>query len=374
MTAYYCGGDSSSTLTRVLTEITTSWKPSTTTKPTVEVLRRQLLVRTLHLDRLEHTSLCALLTTSCTTVDATIPILEQQRHEHALMELVCTRTFEILTVIPQDSFVLGCTLYGQYLGQGRGCFHPNGIHNGYRAMRQYFRDAHATRSMGPYVHQKDPQASMAFLRTVGYHGNTLSLRERSFELGLELLRHRHVVDQSITTLHTTETREKGSMSPVMVLPDWRSFFTEIIPHYRLMYDTPSYDAEIQQQSVVKLAVPAVMDSFQRLGAMLEQVVSCPMSSDVPWIWRLYSHAYLSVGDVDTAKKMGLRALAKCGWCKALYVDMLGAFSAQPAASENGSAAAVTAATAAETDENTKRDEELAAIARMMQSQGIFLRV
>jgi hypothetical protein len=366
-TAYYCCGDSSATLSRAITEVTASWKPSTT-KPTVEDHRRELLVRALHLDRAEQTTLFALLTSPNTTVDAAVPLLEQQqRHEYPLMDLLCARTLEILTVIPQDALVLGSGLYWQYIGQGKGCLHPNGVHNGYRAMRQYWRDVHATRSLGPYVQERDPHASMAFLRTVGYHGNKLSLRERAFELGLELLRHRHVLHQTLTALHTTNSTEtrRTSASSSTVLPDWRTFFTDIIPHYRFMYETPSYDAEIQRQPVLKLVVPAVIESLQRVGTILEQVVSWPRSSDVPWVWRLYSHLYLSVGDVETAKKVGLRALAKCGWCKAMYVDMLGAFSARPAATEEEKEV--------EKEDTKKRDEELAAIARMMQSQGIFLR-
>jgi hypothetical protein len=106
------------------------------------------------------------------------------------------------------------------------------------------------------------------------------------------------------------------------------------------------------------------DRFSRLEAMLEGMVNNPNIQHAPWLWRLYwvvlfaHHQFIlstfpsrkiRVSYLQEAKKVALRGIQVCGYCKALYMDMLGplrgAFS----------------------------EKELLSITQLMETQGIYIR-
>ncbi len=107
------------------------------------------------------------------------------------------------------------------------------------------------------------------------------------------------------------------------------------------------------------------DKFSRLENILERMVSNPNTSNCPYIWRiywmiLYAHHYQSsftfkdriynkISYLNEAKKVALRGIQSCGYCKALYMDMLGPLRA------------------------AFSDKELLSITQLMEEQGIFVR-
>lgn len=263
----------------------------------------------------------------------------------------CDMAMDALKTYSQDSRLLGCWIFLQYFGRGFGL--DTHCHRGYRAIRQYWRYQHAKRSL-QFV-TDDKKVLHEYLQFVGSNGEHLSLRERCFEIAVEFLRHNHVLYQ-----YASVPLETRSLRSNLLLPDWKNFFSLLVPQYRVMYEYHSFD-EIITGDLSKLCLPDVMDSYRRICAVFEQILSCPSTHHVPWLWRLYLHTVLSVGDVTVARNIALRALAKCGYCKALFVDLLGALSAVPAIDE-----------VSEADKKQIEDNRIAFV-RMMESQGMFLR-
>lgn len=91
------------------------------------------------------------------------------------------------------------------------------------------------------------------------------------------------------------------------------------------------------------------DSHKKVKFLFEQMLREPYTQQMPWIWRLYLLVELARENYLDAKKIALRAINHCGWCKLLYMDIFGPL--RPCFA----------------------DEELNDLSKVMEKQGIFLR-
>lgn len=275
----------------------------------------------------------------------------------SVLDQLCAFAIDgLLTVPTADSLLLGCFVHLHYFGVGYGL--NESTHDGYRTIRQYWKQAHLKRTFkqasSSTTHTHVQQMMMEYAHIVGCSGDALSVRERCFEIAVELIRHNHILYQYVySSCMTAFPVENTDMK--FVWPDWKLFFTDMVPHYKVMYGYHSHDEDISQVHKCHIRLPALAESLHRISAVFEQILSCPTMKNVPWFWRLYSHSLLSVGDVIRARKITLRALSNCGWCKAIFLDLLGPLTAQQIGGE------------------VEVESDAAVILRMMEAQGMFLR-